>query len=251
MYRSGSGQLLTHRRLSHYISFGDTVNTAARIESTGQRDRIHLSDHTAKQLINAGHEDWVKAREDVVEAKGKGLIHTFWLVLDECDEDVLDDSPFVKQGVAEQAPMDDDEGSSNASEKAPVLKPSSSSYKNLDVGNARKIERLVAWNSELLLQLLKHIVAKRTAVAGRRMTQIALRAMAQNISSGGMVVDEVTEIIQLPNFDERATNKVDVSAVKLSPEVISQTKRYVGLIASMYKQNPFHNFEVSRRPTHN
>jgi hypothetical protein len=182
----------------------------------------------------------------MVEAKGKGLINTFWLVLDECDDDVLDDSPFVKQGVAEQAPVDEFDGSTNASDKD--LK---ASYKNMDVGSARKIERLVAWNSELLIQLLKHIVAKRTAVAGRRMTQIALRAMAQNISGGGMVVDEVTEIIQLPDFDERAANKIDASAVKLSPEVISQTKRYVTLIASMYKQNPFHNFEVRMPPTGN
>jgi class 3 adenylate cyclase len=52
--------------------FGDTVNVAARMESNGMRGRIQASQSTADYLISAGKGHWVKAREDLVEAKGKG-----------------------------------------------------------------------------------------------------------------------------------------------------------------------------------
>lgn len=51
-----------------------TVNTAARMETTGLRDRIHMSFETAELLKAAGRENWVKQREDKVVAKGKGEI---------------------------------------------------------------------------------------------------------------------------------------------------------------------------------
>ena len=52
--------------------FGDTVNTAARMESTGSRDRIQISEATAKALRARNKKEWFKPREDMVEAKGKG-----------------------------------------------------------------------------------------------------------------------------------------------------------------------------------
>jgi len=51
--------------------FGDTVNTASRIETTGQRDRVHVSEHTAKILIAAGKENWVVRRRDPVQGKAR------------------------------------------------------------------------------------------------------------------------------------------------------------------------------------
>ena len=80
--------------------FGDTVNTAARIESTGKPNRIHASEATAKLLIQAGKHHWVKPREDTVVAKGKGEMKTYWIepnvnqsvvTSSENDEDVSDD----------------------------------------------------------------------------------------------------------------------------------------------------------------
>ena len=59
--------------------FGDTVNTASRMESLGQKGRIQVSEATADLLIKAGKQHWVTPRGDKVEAKGKGLMQTYWV----------------------------------------------------------------------------------------------------------------------------------------------------------------------------
>uniref|UniRef100_A0A7S3PD05 Guanylate cyclase domain-containing protein n=1 Tax=Amphora coffeiformis TaxID=265554 RepID=A0A7S3PD05_9STRA len=59
--------------------FGDTVNTAARMESTGAAGRIHISQNTADLLVSAGLDSWVVPRETMIEAKGKGKLQTFWI----------------------------------------------------------------------------------------------------------------------------------------------------------------------------
>jgi class 3 adenylate cyclase len=52
--------------------FGDSMNTASRIETTGRTGRIHISQQTADLLKAAGKESWYIPRKDKVHAKGKG-----------------------------------------------------------------------------------------------------------------------------------------------------------------------------------
>ncbi|CAB9498281.1 Receptor-type guanylate cyclase gcy [Seminavis robusta] len=59
--------------------FGDSVNTASRMESNGEPNRIHCSEETAKLLAAAGKEQWIIPREDKIFAKGKGELQTFWV----------------------------------------------------------------------------------------------------------------------------------------------------------------------------
>jgi transcription elongation factor len=48
------------------------------MESTGVPGRIHVSQSTADALIATGKGHWLTIREDKVEAKGKGLLITYW-----------------------------------------------------------------------------------------------------------------------------------------------------------------------------
>jgi hypothetical protein len=48
------------------------------MESNSERNRIQVSQSTADLLIADGKRHWLTPREDLVDAKGKGLLQTFW-----------------------------------------------------------------------------------------------------------------------------------------------------------------------------
>lgn len=56
--------------LDSYLS-SDTMNTTSRMESTGEKNRIHCSQETADLLAKAGKQHWFFPREEKVFAKGK------------------------------------------------------------------------------------------------------------------------------------------------------------------------------------
>jgi len=58
--------------------FGDTVNTASRMESSSRPGQIHISEETADEIRKFGKSEWIIPRSDKVEAKGKGLLTSFW-----------------------------------------------------------------------------------------------------------------------------------------------------------------------------
>ena len=219
------------------------MNTTARMESTGIRDRIQISQETADLLHQAGKNHWFEPRADTVVAKGKGALKTFWLRT----QDNLE---------KRQRPSLPEEMRASVIEKAAVDKMAT-----------EKTTRLIDWNCDVLLRLLKQIVARRRAMAKYKRESIvglhglkysrraslngSAHGMMDESNENGTVIDEVKEIITLPKLDLKlAKAQEEADSIELDDDIVAQLNEYVSNIAAMYRENAFHNFEHASRKSH-
>lgn len=166
------------------------MNVAARMESTGVRDRIQLSGATAKLLIKAGKEHWIEKRVGKVDVKGKGSQETFFVT----------GFPGKDVSGSKAATVDTNTSSSDGSDHQ------SGAVQSAETNMAEKTARLVGWNTDVL---------------ARRVVAI----MQQQVQA------------------------VDPDVVELSPTVVKQLRHFVEIIASIYNENPFHNFSHASHVT--
>jgi hypothetical protein len=194
------------------------------MESTGMRGKIHVSQDTADRLINAGKTNWITPREDKVFAKGKGEMQTFWVMAQETKANTATDQTETSRGTFTEDIFE-----------TPSVLPSADPYAKA------KEERLVKWNVEVLMNLLKQIKAHRSMSATTN--QDPCTSFAESFHEEGQtVVDEVQEIVRLRGFDGHVIT--DYNSVRLSTLVTKELKSYVATVAALYRDNPFHNFEV-------
>jgi len=204
---------------SRFQLFGDTVNTAARMESTGMSGKIQCSQSTAQALMRSGKDHWVQAREDMVSAKGKGIMKTYWL------------TPHVDRAYSNSDKTDDDED---------VL---TVDFAGKLADELLKREREIEWVSELMRDSIREIVAHRETTKGKGGNKFA-EPLPSHRSKNRTPLDEVVDIIKMPEFNSKAADvKAQMYTIKIPEKVSRLIREYVSIISAAYRKNPFHNFE--------
>eukprot|EP00980_Cylindrotheca_fusiformis_P003255 scaffold735_cov116-Cylindrotheca_fusiformis.AAC.25 len=226
---------------SRFQLFGDTMNTAARMESTSARNHIQVSQVTADLLVASGLSGWIAPRKCKIFVKGKGEMQTYWLKT----KAVKGLKPSKSKGdmptLAETIEMSD------SSDRSGVVHEND----NFDLDNVEtmtKTERLVEWNVEVLSPLLQQIVASREADAVP--IDPSLSQKEATIGKGKTVLEEFVPIIPLKRFDAAELSKrSSTTSIDIGEEAKTQLRNYLSNVASMYRHNPFHNFEHASHVT--
>jgi hypothetical protein len=189
----------------------------------------------------------VKKRQDVVHAKGKGAIETYWLV-STSKKTVAYPEKSIETSVASSETDEKTLGSESCMENVPDM--------TVDNNANRKEQRLVDWNCELLLPMLKKIVARRRVKNKRRTAPSAhqnerIRKREAAITNKRNLLGELVEVIPLPPFDAMgAKAELDFESIDLGENIASELRAFISLIASMYRdENPFHNWEHASHVT--
>lgn len=221
--------------------FGDTMNTSSRMESTCMPGKIQVSEETADLLKSSGKGHWMRERHDLAFIKGKGKLRTFWL-------DMKGEGPrsaSSKNGTSEKS-SERDNTASNASD-GKFIKTKELAKKE-EAALRQKEERLIKWNTEILIKILMEIRARPTEKS-KILSRKDMRALEQGVlqQNGKLVLDEVEDIITLPAF--RSQKADEINREDLDSTVKEQLRIFIATIAKLYRNNPFHNFEHASHVT--
>lgn len=196
------------------------------MESTSLQNQIQVSHTTALELQKARKAHWLKRRQDNVEAKGKGVMETYFL--------------SMRKYQSEQALGAGHDASGEFNTELPV---------DAGVGQKHvlKQNRLIEWCVELLTHHLRRITARRQ---GLFLAQTATySSLIYEKEEGKTCLDEVKETMTVQKYDTRSANliaAVDHQKVEIKDAVVQQLREYVSIVAGAYCRNAFHNFEHAR-----
>jgi hypothetical protein len=196
---------------------------------------------TADIIAASGKAHWLEERQDVVVAKGKGALKTFWLKINKGNTyatSVTDSGPS-SGGSVSAAEMEAEDASGNVSDmnvKEIFVAPQSPS---------EKYARLIDWNTEILFRILKQVVARRDASNNMPTPEAKLLQLErETLRSSRIVLEEQVDVIMLPKYEPEVTaRQADPEKVAISDQVHDLLREYMVDVASSYRENPFHNFE--------
>eukprot|EP00980_Cylindrotheca_fusiformis_P011570 scaffold2738_cov119-Cylindrotheca_fusiformis.AAC.6 len=206
------------------------------MENTSARNKIQVSQVTADLLSTSGLSAWIAPRKNKIFVKGKGEMQTYWL------------KTKVEEGLE---PLKSKRGIEYVAETLTNSSITSSVGKANEIGDIEamtKTERLVEWNVEVLIPLLQQIIASRGGTAATK--DQSLSRKEATIGTGETVLEEFVPIIPLKRFDAKELRKrQNASSIDIGEKAKSQLRNYLVNVASMYQDNPFHNFEHASHVT--
>jgi len=149
-------------------------------------------------------------------------MQTYWLALGETNNEAQSSNDG---GSSQHSNSDDKGGDADGdagTDAAMMEKPSQS-----------KTNRLIEWNLDVLIRLIKLIVARRKASGLPEFgTDEDMEHRVLFSEEGATTIDEVAEIIALPTFNaEAATKQENPEQIQLPHAVIDQLYDYVANIA--------------------
>jgi len=232
---------------SRFQLFGDTVNTAARMESTGKKNKIQVSQSTADLLKKAKKFHWLQPREEMVEAKGKGLMMTYWVEPRQVAASVASTNLMTATATTATTRSGSMSMSTHTAVTGNISSSPSSIVQSASHVSSSQRERLINWNIDVLERLLKKIVSRRAALGGK----VAGKSGSGDVTANWnrphstIVLNEVKEVIKLPEYNSKYTDtQEDPDSIVLDSRVRIQLREFVTAIAFTYydEENPFHNF---------
>jgi len=262
--------------------FGDTVNTASRMESTGRINMIQVSPQTANLLKEEGLGKWVVPRENMVAVKGKGQMQTYWLIrsgssisttMSQASAASPMGSPKIRKGSNSiwkhpgGQPRRNSMGASNASwETSSTGTHSSGSVSSHPQrrhsngeNSARnsKERRLIEWMVETFMKSLKKIAKHRSRNAGSYQNDGFLdgkELTLPQLDPEAQIIDEIKEVIPIRHRESRTSDTSAVGSLEGSgdtnvthvtvPKVVEgQLRDYITVVSLLYHDHAFHNFE--------
>ncbi|KAL3941955.1 MAG: hypothetical protein SGARI_000424, partial [Bacillariaceae sp.] len=190
--------------------FGDTVNTASRMESNSLPSQIHVSQSTADLITAADKAHWLTARQDKIQAKGKGLLQTYW----------LDPKAHKSSGSVHSSKNSDDDAGTTCSGTSGSGHDSPKPLTN----DEAKTLRLVNWNVALFEDLLKAITESRQVNDGT-----SSQVNEDIVPEGTTVRESTVPSLKMPGFN-KSNAKLHRSG-ELSPEVKSELQLFITAVA--------------------
>jgi Adenylate and Guanylate cyclase catalytic domain len=201
---------------SRFQLFGETMTIANMMEASGIPNRIQVSQATADLLIADGKTSWLAQDTESVSIDGKGEVVTYFL--------------------GNLATSD------TRSRFSDTSKDCTSQDFNRGAVGAEGFNRSTEWTTEVMTCLLKQIIMSRQVAATPRTPRAKLavlerQVLKQNQNGNCTVIDEVKEIIELPDFQSKRTKTKTVRDVALDQKVVGELRDYIRTIALLYNAN--------------